>query len=87
MGCDQWSGKGEQDRRRPGSVVVRVDSRYYRPAEVESLLEMLSKKLDWFPTSTLEELVREMVEADMQNARKEAMSKKGFEVIQSRETL
>ena len=88
----EWSGQGNQEigRRSCGSVVVRVDSRYFRPAEVESLLGDATKareKLGWSPNSTLEELVHEMVTADQEHARKDAVLKnKGFDVVQSRET-
>ena len=88
----EWSGQGVQEigRRNCGNVVVRVDSRYYRPTEVDSLLGDASKarnKLGWAPTSTLEELVLEMVEVDQEHARKDAILKnKGFEIVQSRES-
>ena len=52
---------------RPGDVVVRVDPRYFRPTEVETLLGDPSKarsKLDWTPVTTFEALVREMVLSD-----------------------
>jgi GDPmannose 4,6-dehydratase len=59
----------------PGDVVVRVDPRYFRPAEVDSLLGDASKareKLGWRPEITFDELVREMVAADLVDARREA---------------
>ena len=72
-----------------GDVVVRIDPRYFRPAEVETLLGDPSKakeKLDWTPKTTLEELVAEMVEADMEEAKKEAyLKRKGFAVVGTRE--
>jgi GDPmannose 4,6-dehydratase len=76
-------------RRSTGEVVVRIDPRYFRPAEVETLLGDPSKaheKLDWTPTTTLEELVTEMVKADQEEARKEAILRlKGFNVVGSME--
>jgi GDPmannose 4,6-dehydratase len=67
---------------RPGQVIVRVDPRYYRPTEVESLLGDASKahrKLGWTPTTTLAELVREMTAADYESARRDQMVKQaGF---------
>ena len=64
---------------------MRIDPRYFRPAEVETLLGDPSKareKLGWTPTTTLEELVAEMVAADLEEARKEAMLRlKGFNVV------
>ena len=76
-------------RRSTGEVVVRIDPRYFRPAEVETLLGDPSKaheKLGWTPTTTLEELVAEMVDADREEARKEAILRlKGFNVVGSME--
>jgi GDPmannose 4,6-dehydratase len=54
-----------------GKVVVRVDPRFYRPAEVDLLIGDPSKaqaKLGWVPQTTLEELCRLMVEADMRRS-------------------
>ena len=56
-----------------GAVVVCIDPRYFRPAEVETVLGDLSKakvKLGWTPTTTLEELVAEMVTADVEEWKK-----------------
>jgi len=65
-------------RCKSGDTIVRVDPRYYRPTEVQSLLGDPSKaraKLGWKPTTTLPELVKEMVEADYTSARRDAMVK------------
>ena len=61
-----------------GDVIVKVDPRYYRPTEVETLLGDPSKakaKLGWEPTTTLAELVKEMVEADYTAARRDSLVK------------
>lgn len=67
---------------KPGQVVVRVDPRYFRPTEVETLLGDASKartRLGWQPVTTFEQLVREMVCADLDANRKYALIKKnGF---------
>jgi len=90
-GAMEWQGEGLQEtgRRRSGEVVVRIDPRYFRPAEVETLLGDPTKareKLGWTPTTTLEELVAEMVAADREEARKEAILRlKGFNVVGSME--
>ena len=87
----QWEGEGvnEVGRRSTGEVVVRIDPRYFRPAEVETLLGDPGKaheKLDWKPTTTLEELVAEMVLNDREEARKEAILRlQGFNVVGSME--
>ena len=91
-GCIQWQGEGLQEigsRSDTGDVVVRIDPRYFRPAEVETLLGdpiKAREKLGWIPSTTLEELVAEMVAADREDAQKEAYLKRnGFEVVGSME--
>jgi len=67
-----WRGAADKEEgfeRANGTVRVRVDSRYYRPAEVEFLLGDPTKareKLGWKPEVTFQELVRIMVDADLQ---------------------
>ena len=72
-----------------GAMVVRIDPRYFRPAEVETLLGDPTKahaKLGWTPTSTLEQLVSEMVANDKEEAAKEALLRReGFQVVGSME--
>jgi GDPmannose 4,6-dehydratase len=68
--------EGNRARCKPGDVIVRVDSRYFRPTEVESLLGDPSKakaKLGWTPQISFEELVREMIEADYTSARRDEL--------------
>ena len=84
----QWRGSGLEEvghRADTDAAVVRIDPRYFRPAEVETLLGDPSKahaKLGWTPTTTLEELVSDMVEQDREEARKEAyLRRKGFNVV------
>ena len=63
-------------RCKPGDVIVRVDPRYFRPTEVETLLGDASKahrKLGWKPTTTLPELVREMAISDFETARRDSL--------------
>jgi GDPmannose 4,6-dehydratase len=68
-----WKGVGVEEQgidRRTGAVVVRVDPRYFRPAEVELLLGDPTKareKLGWKPRTSLAELVRIMVAYDLEN--------------------
>ena len=61
-----------------GDVLVRVDPRYFRPAEVETLLGDPAKaksELGWIPEITLDEMVQEMVASDLENARRHALLK------------
>ena len=63
---------------RIGEVIVKVDPRYYRPTEVETLLGDPTKakeKLGWVPKITLPELVKEMVECDYSAARRDSLVK------------
>ena len=66
-----------------GDVIVRVDPRYYRPTEVETLLGDPSKareRLGWSPTTSLAELVKEMVLCDYTAAKRDALVKNaGFQ--------
>lgn len=86
-----WEGVGleEKARDRKGRVRVAVDPRYFRPTEVETLLGDASKAkkiLGWSPKISFQELVQEMAEADLREARKTALLKeKGFGYEQEEE--
>jgi len=81
----EWQGDGVDET---GSfedrVIVRIDPRYFRPAEVETLLGDASKarsKLGWTPKISFEELVTEMVREDLKSAeRDEVVRKHGYPV-------
>jgi len=66
-----WQGEGEQEiaeDTESGKLLVRINPKFYRPAEVELLIGDASKakeKLGWVPKTTLEELCKMMVEADL----------------------
>jgi len=66
-----WEGHGENEigvDRTSGRTLVRVNPRFYRPAEVDLLIgnpEKARRELGWAPKTTLEELCRMMVEADL----------------------
>jgi hypothetical protein len=67
----EWSGSAENEiakDKATGKVVVKVNPKYYRPAEVDLLIgnpEKAQKELGWQPKTTLEELCQMMVEADL----------------------
>jgi GDPmannose 4,6-dehydratase len=70
--------EGDKAKVKPGTVIVRVDPRYFRPTEVETLLgdpRKAREKLGWTPTTSLHELVKEMVLADYNSARRDALVK------------
>ncbi|WP_247237857.1 GDP-mannose 4,6-dehydratase [Telluribacter sp. SYSU D00476] len=68
-----------------GTVVMRIDPRYYRPTEVELLIGDLTKsqaKLGWKPKHTLETLIEDMALADLRLFQKDRLLlNKGFEVL------
>jgi len=72
-----------------GDVIVKVDPRYFRPAEVETLLGDPSKakeKLGWVPEITVEEMCAEMVACDLEKAKQHALLKKhGYSVAVAKE--
>src|SRR5690606_31284047 len=83
----EWRGAGAEEhgivthapadgKVRPGRVVVAIDRRYYRPAEVETLLGDATKERDqlgWQACTDFDELVREMTQADLALARRDAL--------------
>lgn len=79
-----WQGSGvdEKGYDAQGDCIVQVDARYFRPIEVETLLEDPSKakeKLGWTPKITFHELVAEMVREDLKSAERDELVKKhGF---------
>lgn len=88
LGIDiSWSGVGvdEQGTDASGKCIVKVDPKYFRPTEVETLLGDASKakrKLGWEPKTSFEELVKEMVLKDLQAAEKDELIRKhGFETL------
>jgi GDPmannose 4,6-dehydratase len=81
----QWRGEGVQEQgvdTNTNQVIVKVDPRYFRPTEVETLLGDASKarqKLNWSAETPFRTLVKEMVEADLQSARRDALvAREGF---------
>ncbi len=76
-----WHGQGvdETGTDHNGNVIVRVDPRYFRPTEVETLLGDPTKakeKLGWTPKTTFRELVAEMVREDLKSAERDELVKK-----------
>ena len=71
--------KGRWPTLQAGQVIVRVDPRYYRPAEVETLLgdpSYAAERLGWRPEITLEEMCAEMVQSDLADANAQAALEK-----------
>ncbi|MDY7547878.1 GDP-mannose 4,6-dehydratase [Glaciimonas sp. CA11.2] len=79
-----WKGQGvdEIGVDKNGKCIVKVDPRYFRPTEVETLLGDPTKareKLGWTPRTTFQELVSEMVREDLKSAERDELVKKhGF---------
>ena len=93
LGMDiEWRGKGTEEiglDRATGRTLVHVDPRYFRPAEVETLLGDASKartKLGWVPEISFETLVDEMIESDFALANRDALvAKEGYKVYRHHE--
>ncbi len=87
-----WSGSGVEEKAvdNKGNVIVAIDPRYFRPAEVETLLGDASKarrELGWTPRITFDEMVREMVESDLKAAKRDALVRRhGYDAYNVRET-
>jgi len=87
----RWSGKGvdEVGVDRSGKAVIRVDQRYFRPTEVETLLGDPTKareRLGWTPKISFEALVSEMAREDLKSAEREKLIKeKGFKAYNRHE--
>jgi GDPmannose 4,6-dehydratase len=86
-----WKGRGISETAvdQKGSVVVAVDPLYFRPTEVETLLGDPShahSRLGWKPTVSFEELVKEMIEADLVLAQRDQLVKEhGFDAFEHHE--
>ena len=75
-----WQGQGKDEKGvdQNGKVIIAIDPRYYRPAEVDSLLGDASKakkQLGWTPRITINELIDEMMYSDMKLAENEILIK------------
>jgi len=98
----RWEGEGKEEvgivdgvsmtesALRIGTPIVRIDPRYFRPAEVETLLGDPGKAkadLGWIPQITLDEMIDEMVAHDLDQARRHALlNRNGYAVSVSRES-
>jgi GDPmannose 4,6-dehydratase len=86
-----WEGQGVEERAvdQSGTTVVAIDPRYFRPSEVGTLLgdpSYAHQRLGWKPTVKFEDLVKEMVEADLVSAKRDQLVKKhGYEAYDYRE--
>ncbi len=83
---DVAAGRGTREGAlKPGQVVVRIDPRYFRPSEVDTLLGNPAKakaKLGWEPKVTFVEMVVEMVRSDLESARRDELVKgHGYQVF------
>jgi GDPmannose 4,6-dehydratase len=88
----EWRGSGREEHgidARSGKAVVRLDPRYLRPSEVETLLGDASKaraKLGWRPEASFDALVTEMVQADWEIAQRDALiAKEGYRIFNHHE--
>jgi len=89
----KWIGTGVDEigiRSDTGKTVIRIDPRYFRPAEVDTLLGDATnahQKLGWKPRISLNEMVKEMVAKDKEDANKDAvLLREGFSIVGPLET-
>jgi GDPmannose 4,6-dehydratase len=79
----EWSGSGVDETGRDvksGNIVVSIDPAYFRPTEVDLLIGDASKareKLGWQPTCDLQQMIEEMIKADLEEARKDQLLQSG----------
>ncbi len=88
----KWEGQGVNEKginAANGKTIVSVDPNYFRPTEVDTLLGDSSKgkeKLGWEPKVSFEDLVKEMVHADLEDAKKDELCQRaGFQVYNHNE--
>jgi GDPmannose 4,6-dehydratase len=87
-----WQGSGVEEKAldKNGKVIVAVDPRYFRPTEVETLLGDPGKahrELGWAPRTSFDQLVNEMVSADLKSAQRDALVRQhGFDAYNVRES-
>ena len=88
----RWEGQGIDEKGydpQTGKLIIAVDKRYFRPTEVETLLGDSTKakeKLGWKPKITFEEMVHEMMENDINIAKRDSLIKKsGFRTLDFKE--
>jgi GDPmannose 4,6-dehydratase len=86
-----WKGEDSEEKGydQNNNCIVSIDRKYYRPTEVDTLLGDPTKakeKLGWSPKVTFKELVKEMIESDLQLAKKDALLKQhGHKVLDQHE--
>ena len=79
----EWSGNGVDETGRDaksGNILVSIDPAYFRPTEVDLLIGDASKareKLGWQPTCNLQQMIEEMIKADLEEARKDQLLQSG----------
>jgi GDPmannose 4,6-dehydratase len=96
----EWQGQGEEEcgvvasapvgsAMKPGHRITAIDRRYFRPAEVDTLLGDPGKAreiLGWRPKTSFDELVSEMMAADLKLAQRDAMvTEAGYHAPRNRE--
>ena len=86
-----WKGSGRDEKGydQKGRCIVAIDPRYFRPTEVDALLGDSTKarlKLGWTPRTSFEEVVAEMVDHDLEAARRDVIIRRnGYKIPETRE--
>ncbi len=83
LGIDiEWEGKGINEtgiNKSTGKIIIKIDEKYFRPTEVESLIgnsNKAKKILNWKSEISIEQLISEMIEYDLNEAKKEILLNK-----------
>ena len=85
-----WKGKGVHEKgydKKSGKIIIQIDPRYFRPAEVDFLLGDTTKaksNLGWTPKMSFDELVKNMVESDLKENEGELYLKNGGFKVKNR---
>ena len=91
-----WEGEGINERgyiineKGEKNIIIKIDKKYFRPAEVENLLgdsTKAEKKLGWKPKISFDELVKEMVKEDLEIAKKEKIIDQKYNINESHTIL
>ena len=80
----KWIGEGINEvgiREDTGDTVIKIDKRYFRPSEVDSLLgnpDKAYEKLGWRPSTNLDAMIKEMIQHDELEAKHQSLKKSSF---------
>jgi GDPmannose 4,6-dehydratase len=89
----EWQDQGQEEKgidKNSGRTIIEIDPNYHRPAEVDSLQgnpEKAKKELGWEPKTTFKDLIKEMVQADLEEAEREVHIRNGGYKVKNQNSL